>query len=483
MKRYVVVLSVFVAAFTGIFSSYLFSRHFAANYTFSGQGSSAVSQLVSLPSQAPTDFTYAAENSVHAVVHVKTTYLGQSNYYSGNPLLDFFFGTPGQGFQPQPQQASGSGVIISGDGYIVTNNHVIDGANEIEVALNDKRIFKAKVVGADPNTDIALLKIAGENLPFMQFGNSDDLRLGEWVLAVGNPFNLTSTVTAGIVSAKARSINLLSGGATPSAIESFIQTDAAVNPGNSGGALVNTRGELIGINTAIASRTGSYSGYSFAIPVSIAKKVVEDIKEFGAVQRAFLGIGIKELTQEEADKMGVKVLKGVIVSGVDEKGGAAEAGLKANDIILSINGVEVNSPSELQEQVSRFRPKETIDVNVSRENKQKLFKVVLRNKVGSTDVVKATDATTALGAKLAPVSSDLKKKFGLHGGVQVIELTDGLLKQQGVKQGYIITQIDRNPVAEVDDVANILSNASGGILIEGIYPNGVVAYYAIGIAR
>ncbi len=246
---------------------------------------------------------------------------------------------------------------------------------------------------------------------------------------------------------------------------------------------MNTRGELVGINTAIASRTGSYSGYSFAIPVSIARKVVDDIKEFGAVQRAFIGVGIKELTQQEADKLGVKALKGVLINGVDENGGAAEAGIKTGDIILSINGVEVNSPSELQEQVSRFRPKDQVAINVLRESKQKLFKIVLRNKAGSTDVVKASDASSALGAKLVPISNDLKKKFGLRGGVQVAGLSDGLLKSQGVKEGYIITQIDRRLVAEVEDVATILRNASGGVLIEGIYPNGVVAYYALGLGK
>ena len=483
MKRSVLILSVFVAVLSGVGSSYYFSREFAKKLAAVGAQDQRSSQFVNFPSQAPSDFTLAAENSVHAVVHVKTTYYGNANYYYGNPLLDFFFGNPNQNYTPQPQQASGSGVIISGDGYIVTNNHVIDGSNEIEVVLNDKRVFKAKVVGADPNTDIALLKVDGENLPFLTIGSSDDLRLGEWVLAVGNPFNLTSTVTAGIVSAKARSINLLADGAGPSAIESFIQTDAAVNPGNSGGALVNTRGELVGINTAIASRTGSYSGYSFAIPVSIARKVVDDIKEFGAVQRAFIGVGIKELTQQEADKLGVKVLKGVLINGVDENGGAAEAGIKTGDIILSINGVEVNSPSELQEQVSRFRPKDQVEINVLRESKQKLFKIVLRNKAGSTDVVKASDASSALGAKLVPISNDLKKKFGLRGGVQVAGLSDGLLKSQGVKEGYIITQIDRKLVTEVEDVATILRNASGGVLIEGIYPNGVVAYYALGIGK
>ncbi|HUW04813.1 MAG TPA: Do family serine endopeptidase [Williamwhitmania sp.] len=482
MKRNVIILSVLAAAVSGIVSSYFFSRHFSPEVTFASPNNSEQMHLVSLdPMQGPSDFTYAAENTVHAVVHVKTMYTRDvNNSYSGNPLFDFFFGAPGQ-IQMQPEMASGSGVIISSDGYIVTNNHVIDRASSIEVTLNDRRTFKAKVVGTDPSTDVALLKIDAKNLPFLTFGNSDDLRLGQWVLAVGNPFNLTSTVTAGIVSAKARNLNLLAGQGDQNSIESFIQTDAAVNPGNSGGALVNTKGELVGINTAIASRTGTYTGYSFAIPVSIVKKVVDDLKQYGAVQRAVLGVRIEELTQDYADKNGIKDLKGVVIASVLDSGAAKAAGIKSGDVILSVNGTEVNSPSELQEQISTYHPKEEVDVIVSRDNKQKHFKVVLRNRDGSTGVVKPGDMNTILGAKLQTASSDLLKKLGIRNGVQIVSLSDGKFKQQGIKEGFIITQIDRNAVYEPDDVGRILSNTSGGVLIEGVYPNGIVAYYAIGM--
>lgn len=482
MKRNVIILSVLMAAVSGVVSAYFFSRHFTSEVTFVTPSDSGQMHLVSLnPMQAPSDFTFAAENTVHAVVHVKTMYDNDSNNpYSGNPLFDFFFGNQGQ-IQRLPEMASGSGVIISSDGYIVTNNHVIDRASSIEVTLNDRRTFKAKVVGTDPSTDVALLKIDGENLPFLTFGNSDDLRLGEWVLAVGNPFNLTSTVTAGIVSAKARNLNLLSGQGDQNSIESFIQTDAAVNPGNSGGALVNTKGELVGINTAIASRTGSYTGYSFAIPSSIVKKVVDDLKQYGAVQRAVLGVQIQELTQDYADKNGIKDLKGVLIASVLKGGAAEDAGIKDGDVVLSVNGKAVNSPSELQEQISMYHPKEEVDVIVSRDNKQKHFKVVLRNRAGSTGMVKPGDMNTILGAKLQTASPDLLKKLGIRNGVQIVSLSDGKFKQQGIKEGFIITQIDRTAVYEPEDVTRILSNTSGGILIEGVYPNGIVAYYAIGM--
>jgi periplasmic serine protease, Do/DeqQ family len=482
MKRNTIILSVLAAVISGVGSAYYFSRHFS-EATFATPNSVGNAQLVSFnPMQAPSDFTYAAENTVHAVVHVKTIYSNDNNSssYSGNPLFDFFFGNPGQ-IQMQPEMASGSGVIISSDGYIVTNNHVIDRATNIEVTLNDRRTFKAKVIGVDVNTDVALLKIDGENLPFLTFGNSDDLRLGEWVLAVGNPFNLTSTVTAGIVSAKARSLNLLSGQGNQNSIESFIQTDAAVNPGNSGGALVNTKGELVGINTAIASRTGSYTGYSFAIPVSIVKKVVDDLRQYGAVQRAVLGVVLQELNQDYADKNGIKELKGVLIAGVMSNSSAEDAGIKIGDVVLSVNDVEVNSPSELQEQINKYRPKEEIDVIVSRDNKQKQFKVVLRNRAGSTEIVKPGDMNSMLGATLEAASPQLMKKLGIRNGVQVVKLGEGKLKRQGIKEGFIITQINRMAVSEPEDVSQILSNTSGGVLIEGVYPNGIVAYYAIGI--
>lgn len=424
-----------------------------------------------------TDFTVAAEKSVDAVVHVMTSYSNGNDNAYGNPLFDFFFGQRNYS-NPEPIMGSGSGVILSRDGFIVTNNHVIDNALEIKVILNDKRSFDAKLVGRDPNTDIALLKISANDLPFIPFGNSDKLKLGEWVLAIGNPFNLTSTVTAGIVSAKAREINLSE---NRYAIESFIQTDAAVNPGNSGGALVNLKGELIGINTAIASRTGSYSGYSFAIPSSIAKKIVTDLIEFGEVQRALLGVNLDELDSDGASKLGINEMKGVLVSGVVKGGAADEAGIKTNDIILNINGIQVNSPSQLREQISKYRPNQQVDIIINRANNKKHFTATLRNMKGGLEAVNSSESLSALGASFQEISGKQKNDLGISYGIQVTDLKDGKLKQGGIKEGYIITKINRTPIKTIDDLKRLISFTSGGALIEGIYPNGVVAYYAIGL--
>ena len=321
---------------------------------------------------APVDFTKAAEMSVGAVVHVKTKYNVYGKQYV-DPFYQFFFGRPQQ--QPQGQaQATGSGVILSQDGYIVTNNHVIQQANEIEVVLNDKRSFTAQLIGTDPNTDIALLKIDATGLPTLEMGNSDDLKVGEWVLAVGNPFNLTSTVTAGIVSAKARNINILD---ADMKIESFIQTDAAVNPGNSGGALVNTRGELVGINTAIASQTGSYAGYAFAVPTSIVQKVVADLRQYGSVQRALLGIRMLDITSEVQQYYHLNTLEGVFIADVVSGSAAEKGGVEAGDIITAVDGVKVNSSSELQEKIARKNPGDEITLTVLRDGKRQDLRVTL----------------------------------------------------------------------------------------------------------
>lgn len=371
-----------------------------------------VSLVSNYPGYAPTDFIAASESSVPAVVHVKTTYgsaaSGTSQGY--NPFRDFFWGNPG--FQnQQPASGAGSGVILTADGYIVTNNHVVENASKVEVTLNDKRTFTAKVIGTDPSTDIALLKVEESGLPYVSFGNSDAVKVGEWVLAVGNPFNLTSTVTAGIVSAKARNIHILPDQQFP--IESFIQTDAAVNPGNSGGALVNTSGELIGINTAIASNTGAFNGYSFAVPVSIVRKVVDDLLEFGYVQRAFIGVSIRDVDSQLAQEKELKTLKGVYINGLTEGGAAAEAGIREGDIIIQVNGTEVASTAELQEQVSRHRPGDKIKVVVMRGNARKELNVTLRNKNGNTGIVK-NEAINVLGADLEPVSVELQSKLGIE---------------------------------------------------------------------
>ncbi len=421
------------------------------------------------------DFTSAAQKTVNAVVHVKVR-SQMSNYE--NPLYDFLFGKPSYPTDKPPIVSAGSGVIISNDGYIVTNNHVIEGAEFLEVTLDDRRTFRAKIIGADPTTDIALIKIKGSNFPYLTWGDSDKLKVGEWVLAVGNPFNLASTVTAGIVSAKARSINVIN---KRTAIEAFIQTDAAVNPGNSGGALVNTKGELIGINTAIASPTGSFSGYSFAVPERIARKIVSDLIEFGSIQRAFIGISITEVTSEEAKINGVKTTKGVYVLSAAKGGAANDAGVKAGDIILEIGGVEVNRMAELQEQVGQYRPGDQINVLILRDNKVKRVLLTLRNIDGNTKVNKSLDIAEIHGAKLKNIDSNEAVRYKLKGGVKVTGVDDGKFKSAGIKEGFIITSVNRKEVNNIKDVIYIIKNSNGGIYIEGIYSNGVSAYYAFGI--
>ena len=315
-------------------------------------------------------------------------------------------------------------------------------------------------------------------MPFISFGSSEELKIGEWVLAVGNPFNLTSTVTAGIVSAKARNINIL---ADQNPIESFIQTDAAVNPGNSGGALVNLRGELVGINTAIASRTGSFAGYSFAVPSSIAQKVAMDIIEFGEVQRAMLGVRISNVNDETQKKYNIKEMKGVVIVGVEEGGAADEAGIKEGDVILEINGVPVNTMNQLQEQISKYRPKAEVEVIVNRDGKRKPFQATLRNMRGGFETMNAKTLLEPLGAEFSEIDEKAKSSLGIRGGVQVVKLRDGKLKEGGIKEGYIITRFDKEQISSVDDLKRVLQRVKGAVLVEGVYPNGVVAYYGIGL--
>lgn len=432
-----------------------------------------------LPTSQAPDFVNAAANSVNAVVHIKTQVKTNPVY---NPWGDFF------GIQPQTQirQGSGSGVIIREDGYIITNNHVIEGAEEIIVSLNSNKSYTAKIIGTDPSTDLALVKIDQVNLPSMKFGDSETVQVGEWVLAVGNPFDLTSTVTAGIVSAKARNINLLRSN-NPSQeifpIESFIQTDAAVNPGNSGGALVNTRGELIGINTAIASRTGSYSGYSFAIPSSIVEKIVRDFIEFGDVQRAFIGVTISDVNEELAKEAKLKEVQGAYVQGLAENGAAEQAGISPGDIILSVESVPVGSVAALQEQVSKYRPGQEVNVGIWSEAKFKTVKLTLRGKEGKAELPKLGEVkfNRELGAALAlPTKSELEK-LNISGGARVAELKEGKLRSAGIKQGFIITKISDEPVRGPEDVEKIVLGRKGGALIEGIYPDGTRAFYGLGL--
>jgi len=481
MKKYLIV---FVAAAIGGFTSvgaYKYIEGDSASTKTFGQPT-PTKFTSSIPPEAGIDFTVAAEMSVHSVVHVKTTYEAkQSQGMQGfDPFRDFFgdqfnFQFPNQG----PQMGSGSGVIISADGYIITNNHVVDGADKVNITLNDKRSYTAQVVGTDPTTDLALLKVNEKGLPFMTFGNSDEVKTGQWVLAVGNPFNLTSTVTAGIVSAKGRNINILENNpkAGKFAVESFIQTDAAVNPGNSGGALVNTKGEMVGINTAIASETGSYAGYAFAIPANLVRKIANDLLEFGEVQRAFLGVSIQDITSEFATEKGLDTYEGVYVSAVAEDGAADDAGIKEGDIITSINGVKVSSPSELQEQVAKNRPGDKVSVAIKRDGKEKTINVALKNKNGGTTFVK-TEKGTALGADFEVLSKEEKAKLKITSGVKVLKITAGNLRNYGIKEGFIITEVNNQPINSVDDLKTAIEASKGRTFIKGLYPDGTKAYYS-----
>ncbi len=362
---------------------------------------------------------------------------------------------------------------------------MIDEAEKIEITLNDKRTFIAKVIGKDPATDLALLKIDETNLSYMTYGNSDNVKIGEWVLAVGNPFNLTSTVTAGIISAKARNINVLENdpakGISP--IESYLQTDAAVNPGNSGGALVNTKGELIGINSAIASNTGSYTGYSFAIPVNMARKVVADLLEFGEVQRAYIGVNIRDLDAKLAREKNVSEIKGVYVAGLTQGGSGEEAGILEGDIITSVGETVVNNVPELQEQVSRYRPGDKINVSIKRNNQAKMLMLVLKNKNGNVDVVKkeTIEVVSTLGAAFEPVGISELKKLGIQNGMRVSKLNSGKLLSAGIKEGFVIVNVDKTKISTIEDIKRVLENKRGGVLVEGIYPNGMKAYYGFGM--
>jgi serine protease Do len=495
MKRFI---SLLVAALLGgLVSVFVFQHFFAENTVTNNKPgvqleglhhtpASLARYMTKLPTTLP-DFTLVAEMTVNAVVHIRTEYERPSSVYEdffgpGDPFRDFFFGPR----QRQPQQrrpvvASGSGVIVSADGYILTNNHVVTEADLIEVTLNDNRIYTATIVGTDPTTDLALIKIEEEGLPFALFGDSDAVRVGEWVLAVGNPFNLTSTVTAGIVSAKGRNINILGGG---TAIESFIQTDAAVNRGNSGGALVNTQGELIGINAAIASTTGSFAGYSFAIPSNIARKVMDDLMEHGEVQRGLLGVSITELNSRMANELGLSIHRGAYVAEVNKNSAGEEAGLKEGDVIIGIDNQQIRNPSELLETLGRRRPGDKVKILYSRDGKEKETEAVLRNVYGEVALVRREDVKVQefLGAGFEPVTRDELQRLNIRNGVRVSTVKrDEAMGRAGIRDGFVITHIDRQPVSSPQELIATLKNKSGGILVEGVYPDGRRAYYGLGL--
>jgi serine protease Do len=424
----------------------------------------------------PIDFSPAADAATPATVHIKTkaTRTVSNNLPRNNPFgdlfpdLDDFFGDK---YRSIPQMASGSGAIISEDGYIVTNNHVVDGADDITVTLNNKKSFKAKLVASDPSSDLAVIKIEAKNLPFLLYGNSDEVKVGQWVLAVGYPLTLETTVTAGIVSAKGRTLDI-NRRQSDNPVESFIQTDAAVNPGNSGGPLISTDGKLIGINSAIASPTGAYAGYSFTIPVNIVKKIVSDLIKFGTVQRAYLGIEYPKdnLSDDEKKQNGIKDDGGVYVMVVREGGAALAAGIRKGDVITKINGTPIVSGADLIGQIATYRPGDKITLTYQRDGKEYTTAILLKNKSGSTDVVK-NSVLDKLGAELEGLNKDDAKELGIKGGVIVKSIsTRGLLSKVRIQEGYVIIKANNKEISNVDDLRKVLETSTGSVKLEGIYP-------------
>ncbi|TAF63865.1 MAG: Do family serine endopeptidase [Cytophagales bacterium] len=497
MSKKLYFISLLVASLLGglmaLGFSKLFSKSGYATITGQDEQLNNLQQILKNPQFKVPDgvnFLIASDLTKKAVVHIRISYkkgkakkLNTDEEYMEELFRQFHGENPKY---KMPQLSSGSGVIISADGYIVTNNHVVDNASDIEVVLEDKRSFKAQLIGKDASTDLALLKIEAQELPFIKYAKADEVKVGEWVLAVGNPFDLTSTVTAGIVSAKGRNINLLQDnqGDGNYAIESFIQTDAAVNPGNSGGALVNLKGELVGINTAIASQTGTYSGYSFAIPVDIVKKVTEDLLKYGQVQRGVLGVQIGDIDANIAAQLGLKEVKGVYLVGVAENGSAYKAGLREGDIVIKINNRAINTSAELQATIAMYRPGDVLSIVYIRDKKEATASVTLLSREGSTEIVKNTNnlksTTKVLGALLGNVSEEELKKLGITHGVKVVEANEGKMREAGIRKGFIITHFGEIPVGDVGDITKIMKNNKRIIVIEGIYPNGDKAYYAIG---
>lgn len=460
-----------------------FQSAIPANYKYAGFLDSGNS-----PSGGPVDITQAAAAAIPAVVHIKTLTNAkvvnnnlpqQQNPFSdlfGDDLLNQLFGQGGGRQRMLPERASGSGVIISDDGYIVTNNHVVAGADKVSVTMSDRKVYTAKVIAADPSYDLAVVKIDAKNLPFLLYGNSNDTKIGQWVLAIGYPLYLDATVTAGIISAKSRALGLNRDktGGTAMAVESFLQTDAAVNPGNSGGALINTSGQLIGINSAIASPTGYYSGYSYAIPVDIVKKVVNDLIKYGSVQRGFLGamfVDAGRLTDEQKQQNNVPVsADGIYITNLVKDGAAAQGGIQVGDIIRKINGVSVNSGSELQEQLSNFKPGDKISVTVSRNGNEKTMNVTLKNNAGNYDIVKPTTMIDKLGAELQTLDPQKAKSLGLNGGVVVKKINEGALNDQTrMRDGFIITKVNGKEVKSLEDLKNLIGTQTD-ITISGVYP-------------
>lgn len=422
------------------------------------------------------DFTYAAESAVDAVVYVRVVST-QTQQQAPSSIFDFFFGYPGAAPQQRERVGSGSGVIIREDGYIVTNNHVIEGATKIEVTLNNNQTYPATLVGTDPATDVALLKVEASGLPFIPFGDSDKLRLGEWVIAIGSPYDLRSTITAGIVSAKGRSMP--SNGEFK--IESFIQTDAAVNPGNSGGALVDKAGNLVGINTAIISQTGSYTGYSFAVPSNIVKKIAYDLMDFGSVKRAVLGISMQAIDDKIAEDLKLSSRNGVYISEVSKSGAADEAGIKAGDILIAIDSTKLTTPASVQEAVSRFSPGDEAVVTVIRYGKEKMFDVKFKGTAQETGTLADDGSIAFYGSSIKAADEKTLEQFGLKHGVQIVDLGPGKLMEAGAVEGFIIQYVNDHPVKTPQEVIDIVKKSKRAVFIEGVTPSGRIGYFGFGV--
>lgn len=497
MKKFgLTLLTAFIGGAMALGTYKVFETKYTDNMTFQDKQKVyyASNPMPVVSSTGAVDFTQAAAAVTPAVVYIKTTYNNTADNSGEDQMQQLFGDMFGQHMRPQGvQMASGSGVIISPDGYIVTNNHVVEKADKITVATNDHRQFQAKVIGTDPNTDLALIKIDAKDMPIVRLGNSDDTKVGEWVLAVGNPFNLTSTVTAGIISAKGRHIGIIGsedqgenpfgrtsnrGQATSKAIESFIQTDAAINPGNSGGALVNTKGELIGINSAIASQTGSYEGYGFAIPINLAKKVLNDIERFGAVKRGYVGISFADLNPDVAQQLNISNTTGLYVKSLVPNGGAEQAGIKPGDIITKVDGQAVYQSSDLQERVGEMQPGDKLALTVLRNGEEKDFNVTLKAEAGvprdAAASKSAAELFNKLGASFVPVNAEQKAKFHVNHGIVVTQVRPGrLFDDTEIPVGSVITSINRKPISSVADMDNAITNTRNGMLvISGIYPDG-----------
>ena len=443
-----------------------------------GQGDAPQFRTVSLANNDYPDFTYAAETCVDAVVYVKVSST-QTIQQAPGSIFDFFFGFPQQGVPQQRERTgSGSGVIITQDGYIVTNNHVIDGATKIEITLNSNQTYPATLIGTDPATDVALLKIDATGLPFIPFADSDKLRLGEWVIAIGSPYDLRSTITAGIVSAKGRSMPNYTG---EFKIESFIQTDAAVNPGNSGGALVDKAGNLVGINTAIISQTGSYTGYSFAVPSNIVKKIVYDLMDFGSVKRAVLGITMQPIDDKIASDLKLSSLNGVYIVEVSKSGAADIAGLKAGDVLVAIDSINITTPSSVQEAVSRFSPGDKAEITVIRAGKELKVDVIFKGTAQENGAKTGDGAVAFYGSSIKEASKETLDRMGLKSGVEIVEVGPGKLMDAGVTEGFIILYVNDQPVKKPKDVIDIIKKSKRTVVVEGVTSAGRAAYFAFGI--